>query len=100
MTTYKPITNKYNPDKDDRPALVSIGCEIVTRAMEEYEYGHLIPIKTQIVFLNVPRKIVFTKKGGCDYNTVAALLQKQGYSRAMWCLKSVWEAQPEPDNYI
>ena len=96
MTTYKP----YNPNKDIRPAVVSIGCEIATRAMEEYEYGHLIPIKTQIVFLDVPRDIVFTKNGGCDYNIIAALLQEQGYPRAMWCLKSVWETQPEPEDYI
>ncbi len=89
MTTYQP----YNPNKDTRPSIISIGCEIATRAQEEYEYGYLTPIKTKIVFLDVPRDAVFSKKGGCDYNTVAALLQKQGYSRAMWCLKSVWICQ-------
>ena len=95
MTTYRPTSDKYDPNKDDRPATVSIGCEIATRAMEEYEYGHLIPLKTQIVFLDVPRDIVFTKSGGCDYNHISALLQKQGFPRAMWCLKSVWECQDD-----
>lgn len=93
MTTYQP----YNPNKDTRPSIVSIGCEIATRAQEEYEYGHLIPIKTQIVFLDVPRDVVFTKKGGCDYNYIATLLQQQGYSRAMWTIKSIWECQDDTD---
>ena len=86
MTSYKP----YNPNKDTRLSIVSIGCEIATRAQEEYEFGHLIPIKTQIVFLGFPREVVFTKNGRCDYNTVAALLQKQGYPRSLWTIKSIW----------
>ena len=98
MTTYQP----YNPNKDTtRPSIVSIGCEIATRAQEHYDMGNgevaYVPIKTKIVFLDVPRDVVFTKKGGCDYNTVAALLQQQGYSRDMWTIKSIWECQDDTD---
>jgi len=68
--------------------------------MEEYEYGYLVPIKTKIVFIEASREIIFSKKGSCNYKQISALLQSKGFSLSMWCLKSVWETQPEPENYI
>lgn len=95
MTTYQP----YNPNRDTRPTIVSIGCEIATRQMEQYDMGHgevaYIPIKTQIVFLDVPREVAFTEKGDCDYNHIAVLLQNKGYPRSLWTIRSIWECQDD-----
>ena len=69
------------------------------RQMEQHDMGHgkvaYIPIKTQIVFLDVPRDVAFTEKGDCDYSHIAVLLQNKGYPRSLWTIRSIWECQDD-----
>lgn len=71
------------------------------RQMEQHDMGHgevaYIPIKTEIVFQNVPREVAFMEKGDCDYKYVAALLQIKGYWRSLWTIRSIWACQDNTD---
>ncbi|WP_319419720.1 hypothetical protein [Pleurocapsa sp. FMAR1] len=97
MTTFKKI---YNANKDDRPVLVSISCEIATRAQIETDCHRLVPVDTKIIhFEDIPHCKVYLPCGGTDYKYIAKRLQEKGYGSS-WCIKSVWVSQSEPDNYI
>ncbi len=86
MTTYKPI---YQPDKDPRPKIIEIGCQLATREQIETDCHRLVPYDTRIVFLNVSRSIVYTKNGGANYREIKQLLRERGYGSS-WILHSVW----------
>lgn len=95
MTTYRPITNKYDPHKDNRPATVSIGCEIATRAQIETDCHRLVPVDTKVIhFDDIPRSRVYLSCGGTDYNYIAQRLKEKGYGSS-WCIKSVWVSVPD-----
>lgn len=85
MTTFKKI---YNPDKDPRNPIVEIGIEIHSKAHHEYEYGHLTPIITKVIFGKIRRS---------DYSTetLHKLMEAQGYSPNSFCIASVWECQDD-----
>lgn len=91
MTAYKPEFPIYNPDKDDRPLIVSIGCELSTREQIETDCHRLVPADTRIVFIEAPYSIVYTKNGGANYKEIKQLLRERGYG-ASWVLHSVWTA--------
>ncbi|NJO98026.1 MAG: hypothetical protein HC764_20180 [Pleurocapsa sp. CRU_1_2] len=98
MTTFKPIHNTYDPNRDDRPKLVSIGVSLIT-----YEVHHIIqddrhieiPVEDEVVYLTVPREILHLPCGGASYDIIADLLEAQGYLRKHWSIMSVWECTPE-----
>ena len=98
MTTYKKI---YNPNKDERPKLVSIGVSLIT-----HEVHHLIqddrhieiPVDDEIVYLTVPREIVYLPCGGASYDIIADLLEQEGYLKKHWRIMSVWECIPEGEH--
>ena len=94
MTTYKPI---YNPDKDDRPPIVSIGVSLITHEVEHLEQDgrHIqIPVDDEVIYLTADYNIVYTENGGADYNKIALLAEKAGWSRRHWKVMSVWTVVP------
>ncbi len=96
MTTYKKI---YNPNKDERPKLVSIGVSLIT-----HEVHHLIqddrhieiPVDDEVIYLTADYDVAFTNTGEADYERVALLAEEQGYPMSHWQVRSVWLALP-PD---
>ena len=86
MTRYKPI---YKPDKDPRNQIIEIGIEIHSKAHHEYEYGHLTPIITKVIFGKIRRS---------DYSTetLHKLMAEQGFSPNSFCIRSVWECEEGP----
>ena len=101
MTTSKskPSFPIYDPDKDLRPATVSIGVSLVTHEVEHLiqDDHHIeIPVDDEIVYLTVPYEIVYTAKGGADWNAIAKLVEEQeGLYRKHYKIVSVWECVPD-----
>lgn len=98
MTTYKPIPNTYDPNKDDRPKLVSIGVSLVTKEVHHLiqDDRHVeIPVDDDIVYLTVQREIVYLPCGGASYDIIADLLEQEGYLKKHWQITSVWECVPK-----
>ena len=95
MTTYKPI---YNPDKDDRPLIVSIGVSLITHEVEHLEQDgrHIeIPVDDEVIYLTADYNIVYTANAGADYSQIALLAEEAGYHRKHWKVMSVWIVVPE-----
>ena len=92
MATYKPI---YNANKDDISPIVSIGCEIATRAQIETDCHRLVPVDTKVIhFDDLPREVVYLPCGGTDYKYITQRLKEKGYGSS-WTLKSVWVCVPD-----
>lgn len=87
MTSYKP----YNPNQDPRSKIIEIGIQIATKAHHEYEYGHLTPIHTRIIFGHIDRS---------DYSTetIHQIMKEQGFNPNCWYAQSVW--QTSNDNHF
>ena len=86
----------YDVNKNPKPTTVELGVEIATRAQEEYQQfdgsSYYVPMHTKIIFLHIPYEKAFLKCGGTDYKYVAEQLAQQGFSTAMWTVKSCWLA--------
>ena len=98
MTTYRPIAGRYNPNYDPRPAKVCIGISLITVETDSFiqDDRHVeVPVDDDIVYLTVPREIVYLPCGGASYDIIADLLEAQGYLRKHWNIQSVWECIPE-----
>ena len=98
MTTYKPIQGIYDPNYDPRPKTVSIGVSLITVETDTIiQDGRAvsIPVDDDIVYLTVPREIVYLPCGGASYDIIADLLEAQGYLRKHWSIMSVWECVPD-----
>ena len=100
MTTYqpKPRQGKYDPNYDPRPKTVCIGVSLITLETDSFvqDDRHVeIPVDDDIVYLTVPREIVYLPCGGASYDIIADLLEQEGYLRKHWRIVSVWECVPE-----
>ena len=100
MTTYqpKPRQGTYNPNYDSRPKQVSIGVSLITVETDtiiQDDRAVSIPVDDEIVYLTLPREIVYLPCGGASYDIIADLLETQGYLRKHWQIMSVWECVPE-----
>ena len=95
VKSYKSI---YDANKDTRPATVSIGISLITVETDSFiqDDRHVeIPVDDEIVYLTVPREIVYLPCGGASYDIIADLLEQEGYLRKHWSIMSVWECIPE-----
>ncbi|MEM8830541.1 MAG: hypothetical protein AAGE96_14460 [Cyanobacteria bacterium P01_G01_bin.19] len=100
MTTYqpKPRQGNYDPNYDPRPKTVCIGVSLITLETDSFiqDDRHVeIPVDDDIVYLTVPREIVYLPCGGASYDIIADLLEQEGYLRKHWRIISVWECVPE-----
>ncbi len=96
MTTSKPRP-KYDVWKDPRPKTVSIGVSLITVETDSFiqDDRHVeIPVDDDIVYLTVPREIVFLPCGGASYDSIADLLEAEGYPKRLWKIMSVWTVIP------
>ena len=103
MTTYqpKPRQGSYNPSYDSIPQTVSIGVSLVTLETESFiqDDRHIeVPVDDDIVYLTVPREIVYLPSGGADYKKIALLAEQAGYPRRIWKVTSVWTVAPSTSN--
>ena len=87
MTSYKP----YNPNQNQSSKTIEIGIQIATKAQHEYEYGHLTPIHTRIIFGKIDSSNYSTE-------TIHQIMKSQGYLPNCWVAKSVW--QTSNDNHF
>ena len=103
MTTYqpKPIQGTYNHNQNPLPSTVSIGVSLVTLETESFiqDDRHIeVPVDDDIVYLTVPREIVYLPSGGADYKKIALLAEQAGYPRRIWKVTSVWTVAPSTSN--
>ncbi|MBE9047602.1 hypothetical protein IQ255_24890 [Pleurocapsales cyanobacterium LEGE 10410] len=103
MTASKPRQRKYDENYDPRPKTVSIGISLITVETDSFiqDDRHVeIPVDDDIVYLTVPREIVFLPCGGASYDIIADLLEQEGYLRKHWKIMSVWTCvSPEEEPF-
>ena len=98
MTVSKPRQGKYDENYDLRPKTVSIGISLITVETDSFiqDDRHVeIPVDDDIVYLTVPREIVYLPCGGASYDIIADLLEAEGYLRKHWKIMSVWKCIPK-----
>ena len=98
MTLSKPRQGTYDPNYDPRPKTVSIGVSLITVETDtiiQEDRAVTIPVDDDIVYLTVPREIVYLPCGSASYEIIADLLETQGYLRKHWQIMSVWECVPQ-----
>ncbi len=100
MTVSKPRLpqGRYDENYDPRPKTVSIGVSLITVETDSFiqDDRHVdIPVDDDIVYLTVPREIVYLPNGSASYSIIADLLEQEGYLRKHWKIMSVWECVPE-----
>ena len=92
-----PAPGSYDPNYDPRPKTISVGVSLISVETETIIQDHRaveLPVDDDILYLTVPREL------SNDWTSIALLAEGKGYLRRHWNIQSVWEAQPEPDNYL
>ena len=98
MTLSKPRQGTYDPNYDPRPSTVSIGVSLITvetDTMIQDNRAVELPVDDEIVYLTVPREIVYLPSGGASYDIIADILEAEGYLRKHWQIMSVWSCVPD-----